>query len=92
MTTVLTRISEIKQKESFDVWNVRRNGKLVNVAKSSVLNAWPHRNKTRDTHTVKDFRKKFAEANPGCSCDVLDGNGNVAHGNSLLRQVRATYA
>jgi hypothetical protein len=27
MTTVLTRISEIKQKEGFDVWNIKRNGK-----------------------------------------------------------------
>jgi hypothetical protein len=73
MTTVLTRISEIKQKEGFDVWNIKRNGKVVRVTNSGVLRAWPHRNKTRDTHTVKDFRAKFAAANPGCSCDVLDG-------------------
>jgi hypothetical protein len=91
MTTVLTRISEIKEKEGFDVWNIRRGTRLVRVTSNGVLTAWPHRNKTRDTHTVKDFRDKFAAANPGCTCDVLDGSGNVAHGNTLLRQVRATY-
>jgi hypothetical protein len=57
MTTVLTRISEIKQKEGFDVWNIKRNGKVVRVTNSGVLRAWPHRNKTRDTHTVKDSRE-----------------------------------
>ena len=52
---------------------------------------WKHRNKTRDTHSVSDFRDKFKEAYPGYSCDVMDGKGGKAHGNTLLKQVRATY-
>jgi hypothetical protein len=91
MTTVLTRITEIKEKEGFDVWNIRRHGKLVPVTRNGVLGEWPHRNKTKETRTVKDFRGKFAVAYPGCTCDVLEGNGAVAHGNKTLKQVRATY-
>jgi hypothetical protein len=34
---------------------------------------------------------KFAETYPGCSCDVLNANGNAAHGNTKLSAVRATY-
>jgi hypothetical protein len=91
MTTVLTRISEIKNKEGFDVWNIRRNSRLVRVTRSGVLRAWPHRNRTKDTHSVQEFRDKFSAVNPGYTCDVLDGNGNVAHGNTKLKQVLATY-
>jgi len=91
MTTVLTRISEIKNKEGFDIWNIKRHGRIVRVTNSGVLRAWPHRNKTKDTHTVNDFRGKFSSVNPGCTCDVMNGQGNVAHGNTLLGKVRATY-
>jgi hypothetical protein len=91
MTTVLTRLHEIKSREGFDIWNIRQHGRIVKVTKNGILVAWPHRNRTRDSHTVKDFREKFFVANPGCTCDVLEGNGAVAHGNKLLKQVRATY-
>jgi len=91
MTTVLTRITEIKKKEGFDIWHIRSAGKIVKVTKSGVLGVWPYRNRTRDTHTVKEFREKFAAAYPGCTCAVLRGDGTVVHGNTLLQQVRATY-
>jgi hypothetical protein len=91
MTTVLTRLREINNKEGFDVWNIRLRGKIVRVTKNSVLGAWPHRNRTKDTHTVKDFREKFASAYPGYTCSVLEGSGAIARGNKSLKQVRATY-
>ena len=91
MTTVLTRLREINNKEGFDVWDVRRHGKIVRVTNNGVLGPWPHRNRTRDTHTVKDFRDKFAAAYPGYTCNVREGSGTLAHGNKSLKQVRATY-
>ncbi len=90
MTTVQTRVREISNKEGFDII-VTRNGKPVKVTRNGVLGPWPHRNKSKDTRTVTEFREKFSDAYPGHSCDVLDGNGAKAHGNMLLKQVRATY-
>jgi hypothetical protein len=91
MTTVQTRVREISNKEGFDIIIVTRNGKPVKTTRNGVLGPWVHRNKTRDTHSVSDFRVKFEQAYPGYSCDVMDGTGRKAHGNMFLKQVRATY-
>jgi hypothetical protein len=91
MTTVKTRVREISNKEEFDLL-VTRNGKPIRPTRNGVLkSAWPHRNQTRDTHSVTDFREKFKKAYPGYSCDVLEGDGSKTHGNTKLKQVRATY-
>ena len=91
MTTVQTRVREISNKEKFDL-TATRNGKPIKLTRNGVLNkAWPHRNKTKETHTVTDFQEKFKKVYPGYSCDVLEGDGSKAHGNTKLRQVRGTY-
>ena len=92
MTTVQTRVREISNKEGFDITATGKTGKPLKLTKNGVLKKpWPHRNKTPGTHTVKDFREKFGDVHPGYSCHVLKGNGSQAHGNMLLKQVRATY-
>jgi hypothetical protein len=40
---------------------------------------------------VNDFLEKFASVYGGYSCDVIEANGSVAHGNKLLESVRASY-
>ena len=90
MTTVQTRIREIANKEGFEV-TPTRNGKPVKLTTNGILGPWPNRNKTRGTHSAKDFRDKFEEAYPGYSCDILEGSGTKAHGNTKLKQVRDTY-
>lgn len=90
MVMLQTRVREISNKEGFDL-TVFRGRQAVNLRRNGVIGAWPHRNKTRDTYTVSDFRAKFAETYPGYVCDVLEGGGMVAHGNRSLGQVRATY-
>ena len=91
MTTVQTRVREISNKEQFDL-TVTRNGKPIKLTRNGVLKtAWPHRNMTKETHSVTDFQEKFEKVYPGFSCDVQEGNGSKAHGNTKLKQVRATY-
>jgi hypothetical protein len=58
MTTVQTRVREISNEERFDII-VTRNSKPVRTTRNGVLGPWGHRNKTRDTHSVSDFRDKF---------------------------------
>jgi hypothetical protein len=65
---------------------------VVAVTRRLVLKkGWPHRNKTKETHSVTDFRDKFKKAYPGYSCDVLEWDGSKAHGNTKLKQVRKNY-
>ena len=92
MTTVQTRVREISNKEGFDITATGKTGRNLILTKNGVLKKpWPRRNKTRGTHTVQDFRDKFSGVHPGYSCHVLKGDGSKAHGNMLLKQVRATY-
>jgi hypothetical protein len=90
MTTVQTRVHEIWNKEGFMV-AVTRNGKPVNIHRNGTIGPWPHRNKTRETHSVSEFKEKFEATYRGYSCDVLYANGTAVHGNTRLIAVRATY-
>ena len=46
----------------------------------------------RDAMTVADWiEQRFRPSFPGFGVQVLDGNGEVAHGNTLLENVRDSY-
>ena len=90
MTTVQTRVHEIWNKEGFMI-SVKRDDQPVNIYRNGVIGPWPHRNKTRATHSVTEFQAKFEATYPGYSCDVLNANGAAAHGNTRLSAIRATY-
>ena len=90
MTTLQTRIHEIWNREGFMI-DVLRGNRLLDVHRNGVIGPWPHRNKTRETHSVTEFQGKFSDTYPGYSCRVLKANGIAAHGNTRLSVVRASY-
>ena len=50
-----------------------------------------HKKSTKDYGNVAFFKKKLKDMFPGYDFRVLDGLGNVAHGNTLLGTLRETY-
>jgi hypothetical protein len=93
MVMVLKRIDEIYQREGFMIEPRTRKGKaLTNLKRNGVLKAYPFRKKLKDSSTVNDWiTERFEASNPGYSCKVLDSNGNIVPGQTLLKTVRATY-
>lgn len=47
--------------------------------------------KTRNSHSVSQWKSKFQEQFPGYEVDVLLGNGDKARGQMLLSTVRDSY-
>ena len=78
-------------REHFEIVVTRNNGRPVDLRRNGVLGPWTHRNQTRDSHTVAEFRQKFEESYPGYSCIVTEGTGKTATGQKSLGAVRTTY-
>lgn len=41
--------------------------------------------------TVADWKNRFNRIYPGYTVEVLEADGGIAHGNTKLESVRATY-
>lgn len=91
MTTVLTRVIEIFNRERFDII-VTRKGKPINTRSNGMLGPYPFKRKLKDSATVNDWRRdRFEASYPGYSCDVLTADGKNATGQTKLKTVRSGY-
>ena len=92
MTTVLTRVREIAEKEGFDIWNIKQHGKIVRVTNNGVMGKYDFDKKAKGARTVnKWIKERFQRCYPGLSCQVMNGNGTPAKGQTKLDTVRKTY-
>lgn len=91
MTTLATRTREIGDLEGFDVEFLEENGLVADVRKNG-LKKYNFDRKAKGNITVSVWLdRRFRPSYPGYKCNVLNGDGTVAHGNTLLSSVRATY-
>lgn len=91
MTTVQTRVREIGDKEGFDII-VTKGGRAVQPTKNGLMGKYDFDKKLKSSKTVNSWRKeRFEKIYPGLSCDVLNGNGTKAAGQTKLQTVRRTY-
>lgn len=92
MTTVQTRVRQIANKEQFDITAKRRSsGQPLGLRRNGEMGPWTFHRKTRDSHSVSEFKEKFEAAYPSLTCDVLKGDGTIAPGQMKLKALRATY-
>lgn len=88
MTKLATRKREIEQLEGITVQIFTPNGQLVNLDTQG-LPAYAYTKKAPGTMTVVDWRTgRFERSYPGYTCEVLNKDGTVAHGNTQLKNVR----
>ena len=90
MTTLATRIRELSDLEGFDIQVLDNAGNPAD-PKINGLPAYPHERKAKGTTTVNEWKARFHNTYSGYTCDVLNSDGSVAHGNTKLESVRATY-
>jgi hypothetical protein len=91
MTTLATRLREIRDKEGFDIQVFDNDGNPVDTGQNG-FGKYDFDRRARSTMTVAEWRdSRFGETWPGHSCKVLYGDGTEAHGNALLRTVRESY-
>ena len=88
MTKLATRKAEIEALEGFAIQIFDNSGQLADLSTPG-LPAYPYQNRAAGTMTVVDWRKKrFEPSYPGYTCEVLNKDGTVAHGNLQLSKVR----
>jgi hypothetical protein len=80
---------KILETEGFEV-RIKNNGKDLRGDKGG-LPQWPGLRASRNAMTVSQWKGKFSNKYPGYEVDVLDVNGEVVSGNTLLATVRDTY-
>ena len=90
MTTLATRMRALSELEGFDVEVIDAAGNSADL-KGNGFVAYPHERKAKGATTVTDWKTRFHNAYPGYSCNVLNEDGSIAHGNTKLESVRATY-
>lgn len=90
MTTLATRIRGLSDLEGFDVQVFDNSGSPAD-PKTNGLPAYPHERKAKSSTTVADWKARFHKVYPGYTCDVLNADGSIAHGNAKLENVRETY-
>ena len=90
MTTLATRIRSLSDLEGFDVQVFDGSGNSAD-PKTNGLPVYPHERKAKSSTTVAEWKIRFNKTYPSYSCEVLNGDGTVAHGNAKLENVRATY-
>ncbi len=91
MTTLATRIRELSDLEGFDVQVLDQAGTTPADPKTNGLPAYPHERKAKSSITVADWKARFHKAYPNYTCNVLNSDGSIAHGNTKLESVRETY-
>lgn len=91
MTTLATRMQQLTELEGFDIGEVKRGGETI----PRERNGFPKYNydrKAKSACTVEEWKRtRFREVYEGCDCEVLMGDGRVAHGSCLLSTLRASY-
>lgn len=90
MTTLATRIRALSDLEGFDIQVFDNEGSPAD-PKTNGLPAYPYEKKARSSITVSDWKARFRKAYPGYTCEVLNADGSIAHGNTKLESVRQTY-
>jgi hypothetical protein len=91
MTTILTRVREIAEKEGFDIV-VTRGGKRIDSTENGVMGKYDFDKKLKGSKTVSEWiKERFERTFPGLSCEVLNADGTVAIGQTKLETVRSTY-
>ncbi|MEQ8436529.1 MAG: hypothetical protein RIB65_03495 [Ilumatobacter fluminis] len=92
MATIANVEKRIYEIEGFEV-RVRHShgGRDVRSDKSNVKQ-YPYKRALKHSKNVKAWREgRFASTYPGYSVEVLDADGQVAHGGTLLGTVRDGY-
>lgn len=78
--------------EGFDIQVFIHNSETPADPKKNGLAAYPFEKKAKGSTTVADWKaNRFQKTYPGYWCEVLDADGNIAHGNTKLESVRETY-
>jgi hypothetical protein len=91
MATIKTVERNIGNLEGFDVIIKHPDGRDVRSDKEN-LPAYPFQKGAKGAMTAAQwFRKRFKQAYPGFSCDVLYATGEKASGNTKLSNVRDSY-
>jgi hypothetical protein len=91
LTTVQTRIREIGDKEDFDII-VLRDGTQVPPNENGVMGKYDFDRKMKGSKTVSNWlTERFNKLYPTLSCEVLNGDGTKASGQTQLKTVRETY-
>ncbi|MGH7294097.1 MAG: hypothetical protein ACRELB_04150 [Polyangiaceae bacterium] len=91
MTTVATRMAEIKLVEEFDVVFLHESEAPIDV-KTNGLPRFDFERRMKGTATVQEWRaQRFARIYPGKRCIVLYADGSEAPGQTTLAAVRASY-
>lgn len=92
MTTVLTRIREIAEKEGFEIWHIKRHTKNIRVTENGAMGKYDFDKRMKGSKTVNRWLKeRFQKVYPGMTCSVLNADGSVAKGQTKLETVRHTY-
>ena len=81
---------QIAEIEGFQVM-ITRGGRNVRNDKHGFC-PWDGINRTKRDRTVSDFKKKFEEKYRGYSIEIIEVDGNIAHGNTNLENVREGYS
>lgn len=81
---------QIDEIEGFQVM-ITRGGRNVRNDKHG-FRPWDGINRTKRDRTVSDFKKKFEEKYSGYSIEIIEVDGNTAHGNTKLENVREGYS
>jgi hypothetical protein len=77
--------------EGFDVRILHLDGRDVRGDRQGIP-SWPYERAARNQSTVSAWRDdRFSLTYPGFAVEVLDGNGDPAHGSMNLGKVRDTY-
>ena len=87
MTKFATRKKEVEDLEGFSIQIFDGFGKAVDL-NTQGLPAYGYQKKAPGKMTVIAWKNRFQQSYPGYTCDVLDKNGTVAHGNTQLNKVR----
>ncbi|MCK6437594.1 hypothetical protein [Rivihabitans pingtungensis] len=90
MTTLATRIRALSDLEGFDIQVFDHKGDAADL-KTNGLPPYPHERKAKGSTTVAEWKGRFNKTYPNYSCEILEADGSVAHGNTKLESVRATY-
>ena len=88
MTKLATRKREIEQLEGFSIEIFDGAGNPADLNMQGVP-PYQYNRKAPDNMTVIKWKStRFQQNYPGFTCDVLNGDGSVAHGNTKLGNVR----
>ncbi len=87
MTKLSTRKEQIEELEGFSIEIFDADGDPADLDQHG-LPAYPFARQAPGSTTVAAWKKRIHQNYPGYTCDVLHEDGSVAHGLTLLKNVR----